>query len=388
MVISTAHGLKFSDFKVGYHEGTLPGLPSPLRNPGVQLAGHARRGAGRHHRPLRARHEGCIDGRPSSQDRRAALRGRARRARRASSATRASVDHVQRGGVLTFFTVIALGMTAKLAWDRWGWLPVNKPPPAARLPALVHPGGAAGRRGAGRLRGARPSSGPPPCAREEEALFARLRSSAPRWSSTREPPRPLRGRRGARRRRHHHPVPPPRRARSGRAAGRSTSPPSRRAARSARWSARCSRSGSTAGRGRGSTPTRWRSSSPPTGATTSPPRCCRGWPPATDVVSDRYTLSSLAYQGLTTGDMAWVEADQPARRVAPDLTIFLEVRRGPGAGAPARRRAPIRSSTRWPPSSGGWRGATRARHRAAAARPGSGSRCSTASSRSRRWPRP
>jgi threonine synthase len=37
VVISTAHGLKFSDFKVGYHEGTLPGLQSPLRNPGVKL---------------------------------------------------------------------------------------------------------------------------------------------------------------------------------------------------------------------------------------------------------------------------------------------------------------------------------------------------------------
>ena len=31
--------------------------------------------------------------------------------------------------MLAFFTVIAVGMTAKLAWDRWGWLPVNKPPP-------------------------------------------------------------------------------------------------------------------------------------------------------------------------------------------------------------------------------------------------------------------
>ncbi|MGC3998949.1 MAG: threonine synthase [Anaeromyxobacter sp.] len=37
VVISTAHGLKFSDFKVGYHEGTLPGLASPLRNPAVSL---------------------------------------------------------------------------------------------------------------------------------------------------------------------------------------------------------------------------------------------------------------------------------------------------------------------------------------------------------------
>ncbi len=38
VVISTAHGLKFSDFKVGYHEGTLPGIRSPLRNLSVKLA--------------------------------------------------------------------------------------------------------------------------------------------------------------------------------------------------------------------------------------------------------------------------------------------------------------------------------------------------------------
>ncbi len=38
VVISTAHGLKFSDFKVGYHEETLPGLRSPLRNVSVKLA--------------------------------------------------------------------------------------------------------------------------------------------------------------------------------------------------------------------------------------------------------------------------------------------------------------------------------------------------------------
>jgi len=37
VVISTAHGLKFSDFKVGYHEGTLPGLSPALRNPPVKL---------------------------------------------------------------------------------------------------------------------------------------------------------------------------------------------------------------------------------------------------------------------------------------------------------------------------------------------------------------
>jgi threonine synthase len=37
VVISTAHGLKFSDFKVGYHDAMLPGIRSTLRNPGVQL---------------------------------------------------------------------------------------------------------------------------------------------------------------------------------------------------------------------------------------------------------------------------------------------------------------------------------------------------------------
>ena len=38
VVISTAHGLKFSDFKVGYHEGTLSGLRPALRNPPVAAA--------------------------------------------------------------------------------------------------------------------------------------------------------------------------------------------------------------------------------------------------------------------------------------------------------------------------------------------------------------
>ncbi|MFY3746340.1 threonine synthase [Anaeromyxobacter sp. Red801] len=37
VVISTAHGLKFSDFKVGYHDQTLPGIRAGLPNPAVQL---------------------------------------------------------------------------------------------------------------------------------------------------------------------------------------------------------------------------------------------------------------------------------------------------------------------------------------------------------------
>ncbi len=38
VVISTAHGLKFSEFKVGYHEGTLPGINCRLANRPITLA--------------------------------------------------------------------------------------------------------------------------------------------------------------------------------------------------------------------------------------------------------------------------------------------------------------------------------------------------------------
>lgn len=54
-----------------------------------------------------------------------------------------------------------------------------------------------------------------------------------------------------------------------------------------------------------------------------------------DVVSDRYTLSSLAYQSLTTGDARWVQAIN-GRAPAPDVTILLKVS---PAVAFARRRA-------------------------------------------------
>jgi dTMP kinase len=54
-----------------------------------------------------------------------------------------------------------------------------------------------------------------------------------------------------------------------------------------------------------------------------------------DVVSDRYTLSSLAYQGLAVGDLAWVEAVN-GRAPAADLTLFLRARPRVALG---RRRA-------------------------------------------------
>jgi len=37
VVISTAHGLKFTDFKVGYHDGRLPQVTSRLANPPLEL---------------------------------------------------------------------------------------------------------------------------------------------------------------------------------------------------------------------------------------------------------------------------------------------------------------------------------------------------------------
>ena len=37
IVISTAHGLKFTDFKTGYHEGTLPRVEALRRNPPIEL---------------------------------------------------------------------------------------------------------------------------------------------------------------------------------------------------------------------------------------------------------------------------------------------------------------------------------------------------------------
>ncbi len=41
IVISTAHGLKFTSFKVGYHDGALAEVESSLANPPVYLPADA-----------------------------------------------------------------------------------------------------------------------------------------------------------------------------------------------------------------------------------------------------------------------------------------------------------------------------------------------------------
>ncbi|MEO1685807.1 MAG: threonine synthase, partial [Cyanobacteria bacterium J06631_12] len=41
VVISTAHGLKFTDFKVGYHESNLEEVTSEFPNPAVHLPASA-----------------------------------------------------------------------------------------------------------------------------------------------------------------------------------------------------------------------------------------------------------------------------------------------------------------------------------------------------------
>jgi dTMP kinase len=58
-----------------------------------------------------------------------------------------------------------------------------------------------------------------------------------------------------------------------------------------------------------------------------------------DVLCDRFTLSSLAYQSITTGDGAWVEAVNAKARV-PDATVFLRV----SPGVAVRRRFAASSS--------------------------------------------
>jgi len=90
--------------------------------------------------------------------------------------SRASVDLALRGILLAAGGVLALGIAASLAWNRWGYRPEGQPPGGA-FPALSAAGAAAFALlaavllavGAASLRRSRH------LAREEAALFARLR---------------------------------------------------------------------------------------------------------------------------------------------------------------------------------------------------------------------
>ena len=55
VVISTAHGLKFTEFKARYHEGALEGVQSPLANHAVEMGEAPEEVAGQIHRVLDAR---------------------------------------------------------------------------------------------------------------------------------------------------------------------------------------------------------------------------------------------------------------------------------------------------------------------------------------------
>jgi threonine synthase len=41
VVVSTAHGLKFTEFKLGYHEGSLDGIESRYANRPIELPANA-----------------------------------------------------------------------------------------------------------------------------------------------------------------------------------------------------------------------------------------------------------------------------------------------------------------------------------------------------------
>jgi len=58
-----------------------------------------------------------------------------------------------------------------------------------------------------------------------------------------------------------------------------------------------------------------------------------------DVISDRYVLSSLAYQGVMTGEPEWVEAINAGVR-GPDLTVLLDVPTDVAARRRSQREGP------------------------------------------------
>ena len=112
-VISTAHGLKFADFKVGYHRGTLPEVQSRAPNPPLEVPAAVAERAGRAGRPPAA----LVDCAPRE-------RAPGRAPARAGSPSgpdrhpRASIAHLARGTVSTVFSLMIYGLAALFQWEQ------------------------------------------------------------------------------------------------------------------------------------------------------------------------------------------------------------------------------------------------------------------------------
>jgi hypothetical protein len=50
---------------------------------------------------------------------------------------RRSVEALRTAAYSGFAAALSFGLTLKLAWDRWGWSRLPKPPPRGRYPILV-----------------------------------------------------------------------------------------------------------------------------------------------------------------------------------------------------------------------------------------------------------
>lgn len=47
-----------------------------------------------------------------------------------------SVDEIRSAAYRGFAAALALGLTGKFSWDRWGWSKLPRPPPRGRYPLL------------------------------------------------------------------------------------------------------------------------------------------------------------------------------------------------------------------------------------------------------------
>ena len=172
VVVSTAHGLKFADFKTGYHDGDAPGPLLAAAEPGGEAACHPRGRAGRHHRPLRARVGEARMADASSGDQSSLRVEHDDLARRLEA--RPSVDVARNAFVALFAGLVATGISWALLWDRYDKLDPSDP--GLAHPVLFLAGSAvAGVLGVALLlRGALTLRRSRRMAHEEAALFDRL----------------------------------------------------------------------------------------------------------------------------------------------------------------------------------------------------------------------